>query len=62
VQLQPVLCPVCGTELCQLANLSTHLVVAHQLESPSRRQVLLVAWREASCAVLGILNPEWSGP
>jgi hypothetical protein len=39
-----------------------HLQNKHDLRSRARLRVLLVVWREISCAVLGILDPEWTGP
>lgn len=58
---QPSFCPLCGTDFQRHAHLDAHLATHHGLTGRTRLRVLSVAWREVSCALLG-LTPEWVGP
>ena len=62
VQAQPGFCAICGAEVSTLAQVQNHLWDSHRLNPRARTEAFKIAWREAWCALLGILHPEWSGP
>lgn len=62
VRARPAFCPVCGQDLSVYTSLNNHLWGAHRIDGRDRLRISEVVWREVSCAVLEIIDPEWDGP
>ncbi len=57
--VQEAFCPFCGDEF-QFGSLLTHLEAIHGIHGRARLEPRTVVYREVSCALLGITDPEWA--
>lgn len=55
----PGFCTICGADF-HFSSLRLHLELVHSLRGRSQLEPFGMAYRELSCALLGITEPEWA--